>query len=78
MPRCESHFSKPVVLIYHDVPSVADNHSVDLRTFESHIIFDGNFDFITSATQRETPTLAGFRWSATFDDGFAMDLGANL
>src|SRR6266446_2308914 len=63
---------KPVVLIYHDVPSVADNHSVDLRTFESHITFmKRHFDFITPQQLNERRhTLSRIRVLLTFDDGF--------
>lgn len=63
---------KPVVLIYHDVPSVAGDHSVDLRTFESHITFmKRHFDFITpqQLNERRHP-LSRIRVLLTFDDGF--------
>jgi len=63
---------KPVVLIYHDVRSLADDHSVDLRTFEWHITFmKRHFDFITPQQLKERRhTLSRIRVLLTFDDGF--------
>jgi peptidoglycan/xylan/chitin deacetylase (PgdA/CDA1 family) len=63
---------KPVVLIYHDVPSIAGNHSVDLRTFESHITFmKRHFDFIAPQQLKEKRhALSRIRVLLTFDDGF--------
>lgn len=63
---------KPVVLLYHEVPSLAGNHSVDLATFESHITFmKRHFDFITLQQLKESRNpLSRIRVLLTFDDGF--------
>jgi peptidoglycan/xylan/chitin deacetylase (PgdA/CDA1 family) len=63
---------RPVVLIYHDVPSVSGDHAVDLATFESHITFmKRHFDFITPEQLKERRhPLSRIRVLLTFDDGF--------
>jgi peptidoglycan/xylan/chitin deacetylase (PgdA/CDA1 family) len=62
---------KPVVLLYHDVPSVAGNHAINLATFESHITFmKRHFDFITPRQLKESHPRSRMRVLLTFDDGF--------
>jgi peptidoglycan/xylan/chitin deacetylase (PgdA/CDA1 family) len=63
---------KPVVLLYHDVPSVASNHAVDLAAFESHITFlRRHCDFITPGQLKESHPGGRIRVLLTFDDGFS-------
>jgi len=62
---------KPVVLLYHDVPSVAGNHALDLATFESQITYmKRHFDFIAPQQLKESYPLSRIRVLLTFDDGF--------
>lgn len=63
---------KPVILLYHGVPEVADNGSVALAAFESHIAFiTRHFEFVSpEQITTNRGRLKPLQVLLTFDDGF--------
>lgn len=70
--RASAHLRNTVVLLYHGVPSVTDDHSIDAAKFESQIVFmKDHFDYITPEQLADAGDGSDrMRVLLTFDDGF--------